>query len=442
MTLYNTNISKNYGMSSGFQTKWSGVREIIQNALDAHDSGYKMTIEHGKAKDKSGEFALKITNHGITLNQDTLVLGFSTKTGDVTQRGEHGEGLVVGINALLNCGCSVWIRNGDEIWVPQHIKTDSGLEKLVIDIRKSKQHFDGFLIEIKGVSLIEWEAYKENLLFFHEKINKIDFLSGHVLTDEKYRNKLFVKGIYVSKLPDNYAWGYDLDLQLNRDREIANPWKLRDEIKTIIKQGVINKKFKIEDMWDVLSNEDCGEAYCFRHIDWDSSTEFNEIFVEHFENINGPNAIAVTSIGDSARADHFGLKGVVVSQAIRNILESKMGKIEDKLNEQGLSIKQSYNYGDLSVIEKENLNKIVNMVSSIEDWVSLDIINIVEFYNDSVCGSYKNDKINLAKNVLLDFEQLLITLVHEAAHRYGKDGEHAHNEKQLLIMAKIIQNMQ
>lgn len=437
MTFYNTNISKKYGLSSGFRTKWSGVREIVQNALDSHENGNTMTIEHGKARDKSGEWALKISNAGAVLKQDTLVLGFSTKTGDSSQRGEHGEGLVVGINALLNCGCAVWIKNGDEIWVPQHVATDSGVEKLVIDIKKSKQYYDGFLIEIKGVTPQEWEGYKKNLLFFHDEIDKVDFSGGSILFEPKHANKLFVKGIFVSKLPDNYIWGYDLNIPLNRDREVASPWALRDVIKNLLKDGVVSKKFNVENIWELLSNENCGESYCFRYIEWDPSSEFNDKFVEYFQEQHGEKAIPVTSIGDSARADHHGLKGIVVSQAIRNILEAKMGKLDSKLNQQGLSVKKNYNYGELSEEEKNNLLKIVDAVSEVESWLSLDVINIVDFYGPNIYGSFKNGRINLAKHVLMDFEEALITLVHEASHQYGVDGDAHHIESQFKILAKI-----
>ena len=90
MATYNTNIAKNYGMTAGFKTKWSGVREIIQNALDGHDQGHTMTIEFGKSRDRSGKNAIKISNSGISLTQDALVIGFSTKQDDHRARGQHG----------------------------------------------------------------------------------------------------------------------------------------------------------------------------------------------------------------------------------------------------------------------------------------------------------------------------------------------------------------
>jgi hypothetical protein len=177
MTIYNTNIAKSYALTAGFNSAWSGIREIIQNALDGHDKGHYMRIEHGKARDRSGDWALKVTNEGVTLSTDALVLGFSTKREDSAARGQHGEGLIVGINSLLNFGHEVWIRTGNEAWIAKHVINENGLEVLVIDIRKQPKRSNDFIVEVKGVSPSDWESYKARLLHFGDKNDsRINFM--------------------------------------------------------------------------------------------------------------------------------------------------------------------------------------------------------------------------------------------------------------------------
>jgi hypothetical protein len=444
MKQYNTNIARTYGMTAGFKTKWSGVREIIQNALDGHDLGHDMCIEFGKARDRSGKPAIKVSNAGIGLSQDALVIGFTTKSHDHNARGQHGEGLVVGLNALLNAGCEVWIRTGDEVWIPKHVMSETGLETLVIEIRKQAKVSQDFIVEIKGIAQKEWESYKENILSFDSELEAIEFHNGRVLTNPKYKNKLFVKGIFVCRLPDDYNWGYDLKVEINRDREVSDPWRLRDTIKALIKDGVDQRKFTIDKIWEILQNDECGEAQCFKYINYDGKTAFNEAFVERFHELNGEDAIPVNSIGDSQRVEHFGKKGAVVSNTIKKIIEVSSGDLESRLDEGNKKSKFSYSYGDLNEEEKKNFFKIVRLIEGVEHWFSDQHVEIVDFHGENIYGTYKdgtNPKIKVAKKILDDKQQLITTLVHEVAHRYGGDAEMSHERAKERICSEIITNL-
>jgi hypothetical protein len=444
MPTYRTNVARQYGTTAGFNTKWSGIREILQNALDGNDIGYRMRIEHGKARDRSGEWALKVVNEGVTLNTDALVLGFSTKTGRSDQRGEHGEGLIVGMNALLNLGCEVWIRTGDEVWAPKYEISDSGLETLIVDIRKQPKLSGDFIVEIKGVSPEEWEDYKDRMLFFGDKEDKrveIPYY-GTVLMDPKYQNQLFVKGIHVCKLPDNYYWGYDLNIDLNRDREVASPWTLRWKIRDLLISAFDKDLVSLEDVWPILENDDYGESYAIREDEFRTAAKMHEQFVEVFTEMHGDKAIPVTNIGESQRVEHFGKKGVIVSKAIANILETSLGKLEDRLQEQSLGTQKKYQYSELFYAEHQILHRICDLVSEIEPWFSIDLVNVVDFFGEDVNGTFCNREdgceINLAKRIMKDPQQALETLVHEVAHKYGKDAENAHDAAEKRILASII----
>ena len=444
MTIYNTNISKDYAIGAGFSTAWSGVREILQNGLDGRDRGYFLRISHGRARDRSGQWALKIVNEGVTLTRDALVLGFSTKQNDDGQRGEHGEGLVVGINALLNNGHKVWIRTGNEVWQAKYETNENGLELLVIDIKKQRQTISDFIVEIQGITPDEWSTYQDRILFFDENCKKITCTEGSILLDSKYKNQLFVKGIYVGQLPDNYTFGYDLPIHLNRDREVANPWHLRTKVRDTIAQVLEGNQLSTSDILNVLENESCGETLAFAEEHWYDSYGFAKKIANDFVEKHGEDAIPVCSIGDSQRTDHFGSKGISVAHVVKKIIERIYGKLEDRLAETALEIKKPYQWTDLEEEETDNIADVIRMVGEVEpsEVCYWDIVHIVDFVGDNIRGRADTkggelEKIYIARRICDNQANLLRTLVHEIAHKYAGDGDIVHTEQQLRILSEI-----
>jgi len=108
---------------------WEGVRELIQNAKDGETQlSAKMTVEHDAATD-----TLTITNEGATLPHEALLLGHTTKLGDKNTIGQFGEGLKIGLLAIVRAGHAVAIRNGGESWTPVMIQSPAfGVEVLAV----------------------------------------------------------------------------------------------------------------------------------------------------------------------------------------------------------------------------------------------------------------------------------------------------------------------
>lgn len=446
MTLYNTNIAKDYAIKAGFSTAWSGVREILQNSLDGNDKGYNLSISHGKARDKSGRWALKVVNKGVTLTQDALVMGYSTKSGDDSQRGEHGEGLIVGINALVNTGHDVWIRTGNEVWEAKHKINKNGLELLVFDIRKQTKTVSDLTVEIKNITPEQWEQFQERLLFLENEKEQIEVSEGTILLNEKYQNKLFVKGIYVCELPNNYAFGYNLSIHLNRDREVAEPWSLRDKIRRTISQALQEDKLSTTEIGTILNKESYGESLAFSEDYWYDEFGLSKKLAEDFSKKHGKEAIPVCSLGDSQRVEHFGKKGITVTQAVKKIIEKYSGKLEEQLADSALDIKKEYDIGSIEdEDETDNICDIIRYVNGVEPGDYWNIIHIVDFVGDSIRGradtkGEKLEAIYIAKRICNDKAELLRTFVHEVAHKYGSDGDCAHQENQFRILSEIIVN--
>jgi hypothetical protein len=441
MTKYNTNVARSYGMTAGFRTVWSGVRELIQNALDGQDQGYPMSISYGKARDRSGEFALKIVNEGVVLDRNALVLGFSDKGGlGSNARGKHGEGLVVGINALLNLGCQVWVRTGQEAWIPFHDDSD-GLEKLFIDIRKQPKMINDLHVEVKGITPEDWEEYQNRVLDLIPDVKRISVERGEILTESRFRNKLFVKGIYVSELPDKYVYGYNLNkLDLNRDREVANPWDLRYEVNKVIGEAAQLGLISVERLYEIFSDDGCGESRAI--VDYSSiAGDVSRKITEHFLSKHGDNALPVTSLGEENEAAHFGFGGVHVSRSLQTMLQSQMGTNEEKMKSRHDDVVKTYSRAELSEDEWNNLMWAVNLVSQDPDypWFSLNNVSVVDFRSEGTMGTFNKDTkaISLAKRYMGDRAELLTTIAHEVAHQHAGDGEFNHEVLQLRILSRI-----
>jgi hypothetical protein len=114
---------------------WEGVREFIQNAIDAQEhEGRRMHIEHRPRTN-----VLSIVSEGVVLNRSVLLIGMSTKRGK-QQRGQHGEGFDVGALALVRAGHELNIWSGDEKWSPylEPSETFDGERVLTFQTRKQQ----------------------------------------------------------------------------------------------------------------------------------------------------------------------------------------------------------------------------------------------------------------------------------------------------------------
>src|SRR3970040_1423187 len=91
---------------------WHGIRELVQNGRDAEiqfDAPLKITHQ--------GQ-TLRIENVSVTLPHEALLFGHTTKTDRGDLAGQGGEGLKLGVLALVRGGQPVTIHSGNEVWKP------------------------------------------------------------------------------------------------------------------------------------------------------------------------------------------------------------------------------------------------------------------------------------------------------------------------------------
>lgn len=415
---------------------WEAIREIIQNAKDADDLSHSMVIDYNPRLK-----TLSILNHNVKLGRETLVLGSSSKRDDASQRGEFGEGYKLALSTFLNLSCKVTIINADEIWEP-FLKRSENFNAIVLALKfkANPKPSSDLLFKIEGISNEAWEDAKSKFLFLNNKsIDKIDIpFVGSILKGEEYKNKLFVKGIYVSNLPQDHWFGYDLsNVRLDRDRNLADPYSLKFEVKNIFKKAINSDLIEISEAFKILDNPSIGESLYFIS-DWEEGGDFHRKLRDFFISLHGENSIPVEGMGEAIEAQHYGLKGIIVSPALRTLL-GKVAHAFDKVkSSKAIEPVKTYNLQDLSQEEMQNFLWATDLISKVEPLFDLNKVAIVDFRSPKIHGSFHSGYIRFAKQDLLNKRELIATAVHEAAHFYGEDGSVQHRDATERLFSEII----
>src|SRR3990167_4454619 len=82
---------------------WMGVRELIQNYLDACDDGYTGEMTFSMKRDGSTG-TLRLFNRGASLSLQNLIMGGTGKLAGSGRRGTHGEGMELAFLSLWRIG--------------------------------------------------------------------------------------------------------------------------------------------------------------------------------------------------------------------------------------------------------------------------------------------------------------------------------------------------
>jgi len=405
---------------------WEGIRELVQNAKDAEtEFGAAMTVRHRKESD-----TLVIENEGTTLPHEALLLGFTSKQDRSDTIGKFGEGLKLGILALVRFGLKVKIRSGSEVWVPAIARSEKfDANVLVFDVYKGRKFENRVSIEVGGFDSEAWSGIRSRFLFL-TKPKALDCTTTHagsLLCHADHLGKVYVKGILVSS-NSGLQYGYDLsDAEIDRDRKMVDSYDLGCRTNAIWMAALEREPALASDYMRLLESQakdvdGMSGAYRASQI----SNESQGRLVDLFKAKHGPNALPVQSLAESADIEHLGMQGVVVSAALRVVLERSLGTAEQnalKLRKQPL---ESFGWHQLSEEERTNLTSAIELVNAQEPLTIADV-DVRSFRDEAFEGFFRDGRVLLAKKVLADRSKTLLVLVHETAHKAGgADGDKAH----------------
>lgn len=432
-----TNYLPNWGV-------YEGVRELLQNGKDA-ESQFSAPLD---VRHRSDTDTLVIENDGATLPREALLFGHTTKQGNGEMIGKFGEGLKLGVLALVRSGYPVKIRSGAEVWLPKIERSEKfDADVLVFYVEKGRQPKERVQVEIGNITKEDWDTMKGCFLFLNKMPEdlRIDTYYGSLLLGDAHKGKLFVKGIFVQNDPQ-LDFGYDLtkDVDVDRDRKMVNKYDMEWRMRSIWQHALSSDKgLALHDKYlemvaRVVPSADIANLDNYGAAELPGSVR--EKAVANFKSRHGENAVPVENLADSKDVEHLGKKGVLVNKSLRAVLETILGstaQIKASLANEAVNF---YGYGDLSAEERLNLEDAVALVNPVEP-VNLDTIDVVDFRSATVLGMYKESRVLLAKNRLSDRNVTLETLVHEVAHRRGGDGEHAHVAAIEAIWSGIVANL-
>jgi hypothetical protein len=411
---------------------WEGIRELIQNGKDAEtEHNAPLTVDW-----KGG--TLRIENEGAILTREALLFGTTSKGGRADLIGKFGEGLKLGMLALVRAGRAIKVRSGGEVWVPTIVRSERyNADVLVVDIKEGNKDEKRVRVEISGVVESEWLDLRSRFTFLADKRHSVKDVvstsSGSLLLHERHKGKVYVKGIFVMNEPA-LRYGYDIqEAELDRDRKMINSRELYSTIARIWNNAVRSRPDLFDPYFEMISAQG-DEGADVKEVDYWTSPD-NEVMDQiaaRFKERFGKDAFPVISTDESEEMEHLGKRGVIVPKGLQSLLRNTVGDIDDVKRKLAKEIVKIYAIGELSLPQRKIYDKAMRLMTYAFE-TTMDAlkerVDIVDFRDKGLNGLHNSSKgrIAISRKVLNQgIDATLEVLVHEFAHDQGADGHKSH----------------
>lgn len=280
---------------------WEGIRELIQNAVDAGD--------HTVLFDKD---SITISSCGGKMPIQSLLMGKTTKEDDDTKIGKFGEGMKIGFLCLLREGADITVKNGKDLWKPQ-FEMDDCFDEKVLSINIIENQFlkrdDGLVtITINGVPESAMNLVKKNYAPARTDLEIVveDRYLGRAYAKKNTQDcRLYVNGLYVTTVKGKYKFDYDFPAEvftLDRDRNQASDFEVRWNATRLLSQSddvLLLADLGVGDYDDLehFDHQDESSYYC-RGYDKDT---LQERAVKIFQEQNGYKAFPINANWSDSR---------------------------------------------------------------------------------------------------------------------------------------------
>lgn len=422
--------------------RWEIIRECVQNALDARDMyGCKLDVSWYGSKETtqrpSGRLRILTTGQTMTLASGH-VLGKTDKIGNEEARGYRAEGFKVAAAISEREGLQIVVRTGCERWQGK-VKFDRrlGMDVFGWDTRESSDYLDGVQVDVYGIGQGEWLAIRQRFLDLEAPRNVLrkDSYYGAIILDPEFKGLIFSKGIYVCH-DEALSYGYDFGncVELDIDRNVPRSWSMQYAFGALQAHASEVRP----DLFNVLETLEAGGKEG-KELATHLSDEQKNAVVAQFAGRHGEGAVAVESTGQAIKAEHVGVKAVVVPAAVLEVIRAVKGEPEAQIRERVKADAEIVQLGDLADDERANLIQAMETLALAGPF-DLDRVSVVNFSDPTILGMWRSEgrKVQLSRAILGDFEQTIATLIHEFAHDHGADGDVSHERAIEKINARII----
>lgn len=424
---------------------FEGVRELLQNAKDAEtELGAPMTV---RVRPCAGDLGvLVIENEGCTLPYEALLLGHTTKSNRGDLIGKFGEGFKLGILALLRAGHAVTIRNGGEVWTPTIALSEkfAGAKVLVFDIQKGRKDTNRLAIEVSGISSALFrDAIAPRFLWLTRDPDPdtvVVTAAGTLLLGEAHRGRLFVKGIFVETKPE-LTVGFDFrDAEVDRDRKMVQSYDFQWRARSIWTQALAMRDDLFAPFLALVAKGSPDVADMDAYFAGKLPQALVDDAAADFLDRHGDDAVPVSTLGEGQDLEHYGRKGVLVTDGMRAILERTRGPLAKVKADLATEATRVYSWHELTPAQQVHLARALRLVNGASA-VTLDEIQVCDFRSPDLHGLFAPGRIQLSARTVADRAACLQTLVHEVAHRAGGDGEKGHVAQIERIWSAIVENL-
>jgi hypothetical protein len=418
---------------------YEGVRELIQNAKDAQvefgaylDVRYRRNKNAAGADDEVDTGHLVIENEGCTLPHEALLFGHTSKgDGRAELIGKFGEGLKLGVLALVRAGHSVKIRSGSEVWSPRIERSEKfQADVLVFHISEGRKPENRVQVEVGGITEAEWDKMSTCFLFLGDKRRKdtsVKTSGGSLLLTDEAKGRIYVKGIFVQTSGD-MTYGYDLaEADVDRDRKMVQSFDLGWQVARIWREALHVRPDLVSTFMTLLETE-TDDVKGVSEYNADALPDaVKDAIAQKFTTRHGESALPVATLADSADVEHLGKHGIVCPKPLRLVLETKLGSVDANKKKLAKEAVKRFGWHELTSEEQANLTHALFLVSGVER-LSLSDVDVIECRDAKILGLYTPEgRVQLTRKVLASPAATLETLVHETAHKAGgADGEHQH----------------
>ncbi len=422
---------------------WEGVREAVQNALDARDKGHPMHIRYNTT-----DGMLTIANFGVELDRSVWLMGVTSKADDASARGHFGEGLKLGALALVRAGRKLQIINHGENWDCSLVESKAfpGQRVLTVITRRRTTPSQCFSVRIE-ITPEEWANYQLRFIDLQQGLAAIETTEGQILTDDEQRGRLYVKGIHV-ETRDNMAAGYNLtgDVRTDRDRRMVNCFDFDYHIGHAWVQALCNGLITPEQLLVHLQSgcqdaKGVAQRYC-------PETQLESV-AQAWRNAYGEHAVPVKNQAEANDAGHLGKIGLITTPEVCSFFRDHPELSLEKLrSERRADVVKTYTNAQLSCHERRNLELALKLIEPSGRAMGLGStaqrLRVVDFRDEDVLGTHSFDpedetfRIDIARKNLDTVQATVRVIVHELAHDCGSDGTAEHQHTEANLFSRII----
>lgn len=336
---------------------WEGLREVMQNALDSNDLENPMNVRHGEGH-------LIVENIGAQIGIENFLLGETDKDDVDSLRGKHGEGLTLALMALCRQGIESVVFSGDFSWRPQFEFVESlngvTIERDLFTLIQ-EEHTDDPFFGVKVQVKIEeevWEGYRSRFLPLVEPDIGPDEVFRYggqaVLFGEGFKGLIYSRGIFVQK-KEEFEYGYDMKLELDRDRNTVPDFDLKWNAGCILSMYERQKKANLA--YDLVCSKSAETTYI--NLGVEEKNRFGEAFVED----HGEDAVPVTTDEEANDVRRVGMKPVIVPGKAKEILhDTKVPKASELKRKYSVQVKKKYSMSDLNMEARHSIEKAVGVI--------------------------------------------------------------------------------